>query len=318
MLTDMRTESLHPSKLIKALGNPKPPEIIWQKPFDYMPGHCERIAHRGFEASLSDLNEYFDDYQYMDVQRDLFKFVLPIAVEAWAKNLLGSSHPFEIMFQAFDRRPPHPDYLTDKQFSALGDYMASILRQRMEMESKLSFRGSDASPYSWTEQLANLIYFFPVIESFWEDWFQVDEVWKAICGLQWWSGFLYDHNSSPIFGAYSREHGGGNICPFETSHLKYTCANSENAEYLNTSLNSDAARDIIHKCCNALQGTSHECVAEVMRLDLETQSETLDANIQNFLGLLSLEDGHRATFWSDIPALLKLHKNPDVIHLTED
>lgn len=313
----METISLRPERLLKALGNPLPPKEVWQKPFDYIPGHCERIVERGSEASLSDLNEYFLDYQYMDVQRDLFAFVLPIAVEKWAHSVMAGDDPLPEMFQALDRRPLYPEYLTEKQFSALGSYMASILRDRMKMESKLSFRGSGASPYSWTQQLANLTYFFPVLDVIWEEWFLVDEIWKAICGLQWWSGFLYDHNSSPLFGPYSREHGGGNICPFETSHLQYKCANSENVEFLNESLNSDVAQDLIHECCDALMGTSHEMIADVMRLDLESQTETLDSNIQNFLALLKLEDGHRATFWSDIPALVDSSKPPQVIYLPE-
>jgi len=70
---------------------------------------------------------------------------------------------------------------------------------RMAKENSLSFQGSGASPYEWMSHLASMIYLFPVVEQIWKDWWTLEEEWQAVCGLQWWSGFMYDWNESPIF-----------------------------------------------------------------------------------------------------------------------
>jgi len=311
----MEPSNLYPKELIKALGKPKPPSTIWQKPFDYIPGHCQRIADQGFEASLQDILEYFLDYQYMEVQRDLFKFVLPIAFQAWAKTLLEPNRPFDGMWQAFDRRPPHPNYLSGTEFEALNSFVRRILFKRLQNESELSFRGSEASPYLWAEQFMNAVYVFPIIESLWTEWWMVDAPWKAICGLQWWSGFMYWRNESPIFGEWTREDGGGNICPYETSYLKYRPARVENIDFLKQHMSLSHAKKSILACCDFLAGTKYEAIAEEMRFDLEIQSDFLAMNIKKFLNLIQMKEGHQYLFWSDIPEELDSNALPAVVHL---
>lgn len=290
-------------KLRVELGFPQAPETIWQQPFDYIPGHCERIVKNGSNANYSDLTEYFLDYQYMEVQLDLFRFILPIAVEAWADKLLSDQPTwvFHEMWQAFDRRPPYPEYLTAKQYAALNNHFAQSMLLRMARENSLVFQGSEASPYEWMSQLASMIFLFPVVEQIWDDWWTLETEWQAVCGLQWWSGFMYDRNESPIFGAYSAKHGGGNCSPYETEHVQIRPANTDNALFLKSKLNLKLAEVQILKCCDRLETLSLKHVGEQIRLDLEDQSIILEQRIGKFIRLLGMENAHKVTWWSDIP-----------------
>lgn len=290
-------------RLKAAFGFPHAPKSIWQKPFDYIPGHCERIVENGSNANASDLAEYFLDYQYMEVQRDLFSFVLPIAMEAWAYKLLSGQKTwtFEGMWQAFDRRPPYPDYLTDKQSAALNNHFARTILLRMAKENSLSFHGSGASPYEWMSQLASMIYLFPVLEQIWKDWWTLEEEWQAVCGLQWWSGFMYDRNESPIFRAYTVAHGGGNCIPYETEHLQYRRANTNNVSFLKGELNLKLAEAQILKCCDRLETPALKRIGDQIRSDLKYQSIVLEERIPKFIRLLEMENAHEIIWWRDIP-----------------
>lgn len=286
-----------------ALGFPQAPKSIWQKPFDYIPGHCERIVENGSNANTSDLAEYFLDYQYMEVQHDLFSYVLPIAMELWSDKLLSDQPTwvFEGMWQAFEERPPYPDYLSDEQYAALNNHFVRTILLRMAKENSLSFQGSGASPYEWISQLASMIYLFPVAEQIWNHWWAVKEEWQAVCGLQWWSGFMYDRNESPIFGAYTGAHGGGNCTPYETAHLKFRRANADNAAFLKGKLNLKLAKAQILKCCNRLETPTLKRVGSQIRLDLEYQSTVLEERIPKFIHLLEMENAHKIIWWRDIP-----------------
>ena len=302
-------EGLSPRELITALGDPKPPKGVWQEPFDHIRGHCERIVERRSVSNAGDLIDYFLDYKYTLVQIDLFHFVLPIALEAWANTLLNTSQsledgvsPFEGMWQAFEDRPPHPDYLSADQYTALNDYFQRVMLLRMSQENMLKFTDSRASSYEWISQFATLTYLFPVSENIWKEWWKLEHEWQAICGLQWWSGLLYERNDSPIFGPYTAERGGGNSYPFQTEHLKYKSANEENVSFFKNTLTLDYAEDCVRRACHRLKDTEFAQLGERIASDLDYQLLILMERMPKFLSLLQMEYGWSFTRWDDIPA----------------
>ena len=289
-------------QLEKAFGNPKPPSEIWQEPFDYTRGHCERIVKAGYDADPFDISEYFLDYQFMEVQRDLLIYVLPIALHSWAQNLFREEPTghFQGMWQAFDRRPLYPAFLTANQFEAVNRFMADVLLERMSREDSLVCRGSGASAYVWMSEHGSMMYLLPLIERVWKRWWTLEHDWQAICGLQWWSGFLYDRNDSPIFGPYSNDYGGGNSTPFATEHLEYRAANAENTAYLRTVITLENAMIMISRCCERLVSTRWETVANQFLSDLEIQSINLEERLPNFFKRIEAADSWNKIFWKDI------------------
>ena len=122
--------------LAQVLDQTSPPAVIWQKPFNYDPGHYKRLCDLKLRPSNSDLIDYINDYQYGDdTQRDLLRFLLPRLLNAWGEDLLDLATDYggfsEHCLAAFAKRPLCPGYLDAKQFKAVADYVRALIIKRM-------------------------------------------------------------------------------------------------------------------------------------------------------------------------------------------
>ena len=167
-----------PYELRAALNFPNRPTIVWQEPFDYFRGHCKRIASPENRTDLFDFMDYFLDYQYMEVQRDLLEFAFPIAFEGWARQTLqmpleekfSGEWSFEGMWDTLEYRPVSPEFFNGEQIGAMKIFFMDILLKLMSKETELTFYGSNASAYEWMQIHATLVWQFPVVEAIWEKW----------------------------------------------------------------------------------------------------------------------------------------------------
>jgi hypothetical protein len=79
------------SDLIRALYAHEPPHRIWQQPFKDDPSRLKQLLHlRGTGRSYMDLCLYAEYMQSSPLQPDLFRYLLPICLEAWRTNLLAN------------------------------------------------------------------------------------------------------------------------------------------------------------------------------------------------------------------------------------
>lgn len=305
---ETRCEVCTPLELLEALNWPEAPSEIWQEPFDYLRGHCERIAETSRPIDLFDFCDFFLDYQYMTVQEDLLAFALPKALEAWARQELNTPAPecfkgewhFEGMWDALAYRPIHPEFFNAAQADAMSEFFVRVLLARMQEEKLLSFHGSHASPYGWIRLHATLIWLFPVAEQIWKRWWHFETPDRAICAIQWLSSLIYDNDDNPYFKPWTPEAGGGPPTVFETHHMRTKAAPSANSDFIRSILAKDAVEDALRRATEVL--SKHECADQVYEtwLDLSRRSNVFEDRVKKFITLMRRDKQEMVISWDDI------------------
>ena len=112
---------------------------------------------------------------------------------------------------------------------------------------------------------------------------------------------MYDRNESPIFGAHTAAHGGGNCNPYQTEHIEYRRANTDNVSFLKGELTLKLAETRILECGDRLETPALKRIGDQIRSDLKYQSIVLEERISKFIRLLEMENAHEVIWWSDIP-----------------
>lgn len=305
---ETRHELCTPSELLKALNWPKAPSEIWQEPFDYFRGHCERIAETDKPTDLFDFCDFFLDYQYMTVQEDLLAFALPKALEAWARQELKTPAPkrfkgewsFEGMWDALAYRPIYPEFFNAAQADAMSEFLVRVLLARMEEEKQLSFQGSRASPYDWIGLHATLIWLFPVAEQIWKQWWSFETPDRAICAIQWLSSFIYDNDDNSYFEPWTPEAGGGPPIVFDTHHISQKAAPSVNSDFICSILTKEAVDDALLRAAEVL--SAHDRADQVYEtwLDLSRRSDVFEDRVNKFITLMRRDNRKIVISWDDI------------------
>ncbi|SMX31631.1 hypothetical protein [Actibacterium lipolyticum] len=303
-----RHELCVPTELLEALNRPEAPSEIWQAPFDHIRGHCERIAETTEPTDLLDFCDFFLDYQYMPVQEDLLAFAFPKALEAWARQELGTPAPerfkgdwhFEGMWHALAYRPIHPEFFDAAQFNAVTEFFVRVLLARMQQEKRLSFQGSGASPHEWIYLHATLIWQFPVAEQIWKRWWSFDTPELAVSAVQWLSAFIYDMDDNPYFKPWTRREGGGPPTVFETHHMRVKAAPPENADFISSILTKERVEEVLLRAVELL--SKHERADQVYEtwLDLSRRSETFEERAKKFTTLMRRDKQEMVISWDDI------------------
>ena len=297
-----------PTELLEALNWPEAPSEIWQEPFDYIRGHCERIADTTKPIDLFDFCDFFLDYQYMTVQEDLLAFAFPKALEAWARQELGTPAPehfkgewhFDGMWDALACRPIYPEFFNATQFQAMTGFFVQVLLTRMQQEKSLWFQGSRASPYEWIDLHATLIWQFPVAEQIWKRWWSFDTPEFAICAVQWLSAFIYEQDDNPYFKPWTSRDGGGPPIVFESRHMRRKAAPAANIDFTCSNLTHSVVGDVLLRAVEVL--SNHACADQVneTRLDLSRRSDKFEERAKKFITLMRRDKQEMITSWEDI------------------
>lgn len=245
----------------------------------------------------------------MEVQRDLFHYVLPVALEAWARHELKLPNEkrfkqdwhFEGMWAALAARPVHPDFLTDDQYEVMQAFLVRILIALMQKESALSFKGGGASAYAWTRLHVTLIYLFPVAEPIWKEWWSYPSTPMATCGIQWLSAFFYEEHENPFFAPWTHEAGGGPPCIFETSLMRFKPANSRSVEFLKETLTKAWAFDAITRAKVALKDSPQIESIQGLLDDFSWRSVLFEERVEKFITVLEAKESWQMIFWDDVP-----------------
>lgn len=200
-------------KILDAFEYPKPPQDIWQKPFDHDPRHYARLCDVSQKPTCIDICDYILDYTYMEVQPDLLFFLLPRISKTLGETLLNDTEGYagaeEGFFEAIKKRPLCPEYITQVQFEAMAHYFASVLLLKMGRENELYHVGSGSSPYRWFSYFNDFTMAFPYLDYVWERWWSLPNEPLTICMVQYASCLLYDIRENPVFAPRTPEKGGG-------------------------------------------------------------------------------------------------------------
>lgn len=203
----MRTDL---SRLVKALNAKEPPKHIWQKPFDHNPSHYKQLCNlKGAEPSSLDLVNYGHDmlYERSPLQPDLFRYLLPICMDVWHKDLLANGKSeygcFIEYFWAALANPRVLQTLNPGEYAAVEYYMTAAILDQIDQEKHLSFSGMGASPYTWFGALGSFCVVFPALPQLWQSWWEMTTPGQACAVLQYLSCLLYEDDKNPIFSFWT-------------------------------------------------------------------------------------------------------------------
>ena len=140
--------------------------------------------------------------QYMPLQSDLLRYLLPICLQAWHDDLFSTNHSdyasfVENFWTALSPRSLLQNtFVLEKELNAkerenVMKFMRDSLLDRMDQETKLHFVGSNASPYKWFYSLGSFCTVFPTLNELWEIWWNMKTFGHAVCALQYVSCLMY-------------------------------------------------------------------------------------------------------------------------------
>ncbi len=240
------------SDVVKTLGQRSPPGHISQQPFDYDSSHYYRLCHLdGAAPDTSDLYRYVEDMQYMPLQPDLLRHLLPLCLKMWQDDLLHKASSdygglVEAFWAALSPRPMFQntflleEELNAKEYQSVMQFMRDTLLERMNQETRLHFVGSSASPYQWFYTLGSFCIVFPHLHGLWGKWWQMTTPGHAVCVLQYISCLMYRDNENPVFALWTPDKGGGPPELWENDTLSSDFGwRQENASFLAETLTLD-------------------------------------------------------------------------------
>ena len=288
----MRTDLSH---LVKELNAQEPPKLIWQKPFDGNPSHYKPLCNLNGAAPLGeDLLNYAHDmlYETSPLQPDLFRYLLPIFLDVWHKDLLSNRQSeyggfVEYLWPALARPSLLQNHLTPDQYYAVETFMADALLDQIDKENALSFAGMGASPYTWFPALGSFCVVFPALPSLWQSWWQMTTPGQACAVLQYLSCLLYEDDRNPIFSPWCEMYGGGPPCLWETEGYQYEQGwREENVKYLQTTLTTAFIEDRLHYAARTLKNVMQSPVPQLMINDFSEQETLLTLRLEELPTLL--------------------------------
>ena len=277
------------------LNAQEPPELIWQKPFDGNPIHYKRLCNLNrVEPSSSDLMDYAHDmlYEPSPLQADLFRYLLPICLDVWHKDLLSNRQSeyggfVEHLWPALARPTLLQDHLTPDQYSAVVTFMSDALLDQIDQENALSFAGMGASPYTWFGGIGAFAVIFPTFPQLWKRWWEMTTPGQACAVLQYLSCLLYGDDLNPIFSPWCEVYGGGPPCLWETEgHIYEQGWREDNVNYLQTTLTTAFIEDRLRYAARKLKDLVQSPVPQLMINDFSEQETLLTLRLEELPTLL--------------------------------
>jgi hypothetical protein len=274
-----------------ALKSRRAPKAILQQPFDYDPGHYQRLCHlEGDRPSPVDLIDYALDMTYMELQPDLLRHLMPVLLEAWRQDLFeGEAANFrgfvEHFWPALLRGKALHDCLSDRE---CGEVMRETILDRLDAEDSLEFSGMRASPYGWVFALVSFGVVFADIESLWTEWWQMKTLGHAVAAFQYASALLYEKDKNPVFAPWTKDKGGGPPCLWECgSHIYDAGWREENLQFLRRTLSVKYIEQRLRAAQGMIKSGAPNSVATRILADLPAQATLLALRIEQLPTLLT-------------------------------
>jgi hypothetical protein len=258
--------------LRRALGQPPPPEHIWQEPFDHDPAYLQTLARLRPEerADPRDLWDYADDMRYVEVQKDFLLYALPFCLRAWREDLRGEHSGYgafvEMFYPALVDGRILDRLLNAEEAAAVSSFMCAAILEEVDEQRGSSFSGISARPYRWVRALTTYGVLFPDMERLWTASWSGNTLGRAIASIQYISCLLYGEQENPVFAPWTRRGGGGPPCPWEfEGHLYTHCWLAPNVAFLRHTLNAARVIEVLRDAASRLVGyPEHETAARIL------------------------------------------------------
>lgn len=209
---------INAQRMIDVLGKAPKPIKVWEQQFDGFNAELAEMAQMDWDKiPEAYLWYYFHDLAYVELQPDLFRYVFPTCLKYWHETLMrndsaergDSEFHYAIMRSNFIDK-----MLTDKERERLNNFFQDSFLDRLESQQSFKHTGklgetSSKDQHAWIWRFNTLGIVSPLIKPIWDSWWSLDHPGKAYCAVLYMSGLIYCNGENPLYGAYTREHGGG-------------------------------------------------------------------------------------------------------------
>lgn len=267
--------------------------MITQKPFDHDPDHYRRLCvFQGDSPEPCDLVNYALDMQYMDLQPDLLRHLMPLLLTVWRRDLFegdkaGYGAFVEHFWPALLKGAALKQVLAKPEQDAITDYLRDSILDRLDVESLLHFSGMGASPYRWVETLVAYGVLFSDVERLWNEWWDMKTTGHAVAAFQYASALLYEGKKNPVFAPWTPEKGGGPPALWDCGcHMFDVGWTEANLLFLQRTLNVNYIEDRLRLALERIpSGTSKDTALRIVN-DFPEQEALLALRIQELPKLL--------------------------------
>lgn len=280
--------TINPLQIRELFGNPAPPQVIWEEQFD---GFNKELIEMGMKDWQSVTEEelwyYFHDLTYMELQPDLFAHLFPVCLKFWYDTLMrndSAERGDADLHRSLLRGQILTKMVTPEQRQAIYQFMHDAFIERLENERGFIYAASSTPAYGWMYRFNSIGLVIPIIDRIWDSWWRLDHPGKAVCAIMWASGLIYDEGENPIFGAWTRELGGGGPYLTESDSQIYDSAwLPENLEFLRGTLSSRYLHTKLVQATETLRGEPEHPVALTVTNQAAERLEMLEGRIATLL-----------------------------------
>jgi hypothetical protein len=274
------------------------PKVIYQQPFDYDPAHYGRLCDlRGRQPDRQDLIDYALDLTYMELQPDLLRYLIPVLLDAWRRDLFeaeaaGLGAFVEYFWPALQGGQALPT-LSDEQRASVVLFMRDTILDRMDTEDRLAFSGMGASAYQWVRALGSFGIVFPDMQALWTEWWQMKTSGQAVAAFQYASALMYEDKENPIFTPWTPDKGGGAPALWEPEGFLYDVGwQEQNLQFLRRTLSVEYIEQGLQRAQRVIENPAAKLIASKVLVDLQLDSTRLSLRIEELPTLLTNVSNH--------------------------
>jgi hypothetical protein len=276
--------------VIKSVGCPKQ---ITQESFDCDPDHYRRLCDLSDTVpSGSDLVNYALDMKYMELQPELLRYLAPVLLTAWRKDLFEGSEAgyggfVEEFWPALLTGSALTKVFTEAERDAFITYMRDSILDRLDAEEALHFSEMDASPYRWIQALVSYGTLFSDVEILWTEWWQMNTSGHAVAAFQYASALMYQDDKNPFFETWTREKGGGPLALWACGAMIFNVGwKQQNLDFLKSTLNVNYFEQKLQLALDQIIDVATKKITKGVMDDFPGQRTRLELRIEQLPNLL--------------------------------
>jgi len=289
--TKVRASIQNIKGVIKSAGCPKQ---ITQEPFDCDPGHYRRLCDLGDAVpSGSDLVDYALDMKYMELQPELLRYLAPVLLTAWRKDLFEGGEAgycgfVEEFWPALLTGSALTKVFTETERDAFITYMRDSILDRLDAEESLHFSEMSASPYRWIQALVFYGTLFSDVELLWTEWWQMKTSGHAVASFQYACALMYEADRNPVFDPWTKDKGGGPPALHSCGAMIFNIGwKQENLGFLKSTLRVNYFEQKLQLAFDQIKDVAAKKIAQGILDDFPGQRTRLELRIEQLLNLLS-------------------------------